>query len=39
VDRSFVYRHRDLLEHVHAAELEPAAQDPVGGSPVSRPRA
>ncbi|MGW8557675.1 DUF6262 family protein [Streptomyces tubercidicus] len=36
VDRSFLYRHRDLLELVHAAELEPAAQDPAGGSPVSR---
>ncbi|MCC9708191.1 DUF6262 family protein [Streptomyces sp. MNU76] len=36
VDRSFLYRHRDLLEIVHAAELEPAAQDPAGGSPVSR---
>ncbi|MEU1011279.1 DUF6262 family protein [Streptomyces sp. NPDC005890] len=28
VDRSFLYRHRDLLE--------PAAQDPAGTSPVSR---
>ena len=36
VDRSFLYRHRDLLEIIHAAELEPAAQDPAGGSPVSR---
>lgn len=36
VDRSFLYRHRDLLKIVHAAELEPAAQDPAGGSPVSR---
>lgn len=36
VDRSFLYRHRDLLEIVHAAELEPAAQDPAGKSPVSR---
>ncbi|MFF3159681.1 DUF6262 family protein [Streptomyces sp. NPDC057910] len=36
VDRSFLYRHRDLLEIVHAAELEPAAQDPAVGSPVSR---
>lgn len=35
-DRSFLYRHRDLLEIVHAAELEPAARDPAGGSPVSR---
>lgn len=36
VDRSFLYRHRDLLEIVHAAELEPAVQDPAGTSPVSR---
>ncbi|MFI1586131.1 DUF6262 family protein [Embleya sp. NPDC020630] len=36
VDRSFLYRHRDLLEIVHAAELEPATQDPAGTSPVSR---
>ncbi|MFF8642714.1 DUF6262 family protein [Streptomyces sp. NPDC015345] len=36
VDRSFLYRHRDLLEIVHAPELEPAAQDPTGTSPVSR---
>ncbi|MFI5659051.1 DUF6262 family protein [Streptomyces sp. NPDC051684] len=36
VDRSFLYRHRDLLELVHTAELEPATQDPAGGSPVSR---
>jgi hypothetical protein len=33
VDRSFLYRHRDLLELVHAAELEPVAQDPAGSSP------
>lgn len=36
VDRTFLYRHRDLLAMVHAAELEPSAQDPAGGSPVSR---
>ncbi|MFJ8510369.1 DUF6262 family protein [Streptomyces avermitilis] len=36
VDRTFLYRHRDLLELVHAAELEPAAQDPTAASPVSR---
>ncbi|MBB6414650.1 DUF6262 family protein [Streptomyces sp. AK010] len=36
VDRTFLYRHRDLLELVHAAEREPGAQDPAGGSPVSR---
>lgn len=38
-DRSFLCRHRDLPETVHAAEFEPAAQDPAGGSPVSRPLA
>ncbi|MEU9131834.1 DUF6262 family protein [Kitasatospora sp. NPDC048540] len=36
VDRTFLYRHRDLLALVHAAELEPAGQDPATGSPVSR---
>ena len=36
VDRTFLYRHQDLLALVHAAELEPAAQEPAGGSPVSR---
>ncbi|MGW0962501.1 DUF6262 family protein [Streptomyces gelaticus] len=36
VDRTFLYRHRDLLELVHAAEHEPGAQDAAGGSPVSR---
>ncbi|KFG72574.1 DUF6262 family protein [Streptomyces mutabilis] len=36
VDRTFLYRHRDLLELAHAAELEPTAQDPASGSPVSR---
>lgn len=36
VDRTFLYRHRDLLAQVHAAELEPAGQDPAGASPVSR---
>lgn len=36
VDRTFLYRHRDLLALVHAAELEPAAQDPAGATPVSR---
>ncbi|MFJ5123020.1 DUF6262 family protein [Kitasatospora sp. NPDC088548] len=35
VDRTFLYRHRDLLALVHAAELQPAGQDPVG-SLVSR---
>ncbi|WP_274917923.1 hypothetical protein [Streptomyces sp. WZ-12] len=43
-DRSFRYRHRDLLELVHAAELEPAAQDPTAafageqGLAAGRPR-
>lgn len=36
VDRTFLYRHRDLLALVHAAELEPAEHDPVGATPVSR---
>ncbi|MGW4621938.1 hypothetical protein [Streptomyces sp. NPDC004592] len=36
VDRTFLYRHRDLLALVHAAELQPAAQDPAGATPVSR---
>jgi hypothetical protein len=36
VDRTFLYRHRDLLALVHAAELEPAAEDPAGATPVSR---
>jgi chromosome segregation ATPase len=35
VDRTFLYRHRDLLALVHAAELEPAEQDPAGATPVS----
>ncbi|MEU7212317.1 DUF6262 family protein [Streptomyces sp. NPDC044989] len=35
VDRTFLYRHRDLLALVHAAELEPAGNDPGGASPVS----
>lgn len=37
VDRTFLYRHRDLLALVHAADLQPAGQDPVG-SPDSRVR-
>ncbi|MGP3974438.1 DUF6262 family protein [Streptomyces sp. 8N114] len=36
VDRTFLYRHRDLLALVHAAEFKPAAQDPAGATPVSR---
>ncbi|MFF2624224.1 DUF6262 family protein [Kitasatospora griseola] len=36
VDRTFLYRHRDLLVLVHAAELEPTGHDPAAGPPVSR---
>ncbi|GAA3840942.1 hypothetical protein [Streptomyces chiangmaiensis] len=36
VDRTFLYRHRDLLALVHAAELEPADRDSAGATPVSR---
>jgi len=36
VDRTFLYRHRDLLALVHAAELAPETQDPASASPVSR---
>ncbi|MET7584643.1 DUF6262 family protein [Streptomyces microflavus] len=36
VDRTFLYRHRDLLALVHAAELEPAVHDPAAAWPVSR---
>ncbi|WP_238432079.1 DUF6262 family protein [Streptomyces cavernae] len=35
VDRTFLYRHRDLLALIHAAELAPARHDPAGASPVS----
>jgi Family of unknown function (DUF6262) len=35
VDRTFLYRHRDLLEQVHAAEARPAATSE-GGALVSR---
>ncbi|WP_331738279.1 DUF6262 family protein [Embleya sp. NBC_00896] len=35
VDRTFLYRHRDLLSEVHIAERAPAA-DAVGGAGVSR---
>jgi transposase-like protein len=34
VDRTFLYRHTDLLGQVHAAQANPAADD--GGSAVSR---
>jgi hypothetical protein len=36
VDRTFLYRHRDLLALVHAAELEPSSQEPAAASAVSR---
>jgi transposase-like protein len=35
VDRTFLYRHRDLLAQVHAREAQPPAQ-PGGGSAVTR---
>ncbi|MFJ8114030.1 hypothetical protein [Streptomyces sp. NPDC096132] len=35
-DRAFLYRHHDLLALVHAAEVEPSAQDPAGATLVSR---
>ncbi|WP_455355422.1 hypothetical protein [Streptomyces sp. SYSU K217416] len=35
VDRTFLYRHRDLLALIHAAELQPSASDPAAGPPVS----
>ena len=35
VDRTFLYRHRDLLEQIHAANSNPAA-NPVGGLSVTR---
>jgi DNA-binding transcriptional ArsR family regulator len=34
VDRTFLYRHRDLLAHVHAAETQPSTAD--AGTIVSR---
>jgi hypothetical protein len=30
VDRTFIYRHRDLLEKIHAAQAEPPASDCAG---------
>ncbi|KOV35775.1 hypothetical protein ADK60_08695 [Streptomyces sp. XY431] len=36
VDRTFLYRHRDLLALIQTAELESAGNDPAGSSPVSR---
>lgn len=35
VDRTFLYRHRDLLEQLHAANINPAT-NPVGGPSVTR---
>jgi hypothetical protein len=35
VDRTFLYRHRDLLALIHAAELQPSVSDPAAGPPVS----
>ena len=35
VDRTFLYRHRDLLALIHAAERQPAASDAGVGPPVS----
>ncbi|MFI9630701.1 hypothetical protein [Streptomyces sp. NPDC052042] len=35
VDRTFLYRHRDLLALIHAAELQPSGSDPAAGPPVS----
>lgn len=34
VDRSFLYRHRDLLERLHALESAPPATGQAGGGPV-----
>lgn len=36
VDRTFLYRHRDLPALIHAAEPEPGQQDTAGATPVSR---
>ncbi len=35
VDRTFLYRHRDLLALVHAAEVQPSASDLAAGPQVS----
>ncbi|MFJ9360810.1 MULTISPECIES: DUF6262 family protein [Streptomyces] len=35
VDRTFLYRHRDLLALIHAAERQPSASEPGAGPPVS----
>lgn len=36
VDRTFLYRHRDLLEALHTAEREPAAPGPASGPAATR---
>ena len=36
VDRTFLYRHRELLEQVHAAAAQPPATTPGGGPAVTR---
>jgi hypothetical protein len=36
VDRSFLYRHRDLLEKIHAADTEPPATTEGTGPAVTR---
>jgi hypothetical protein len=36
VDRTFLYRHRDLLEQVHATEAQPPSTSGSSGSTVSR---
>ncbi|RSS36434.1 hypothetical protein EF902_35275 [Streptomyces sp. WAC05858] len=36
VDRSFIYRHHDLLEKIHAAEAVPAGSEGVPGPVVTR---
>jgi len=36
VDRTFLYRHRDLLAQVHASEALPSAARPAAGPAVTR---
>lgn len=36
VDRSLLYRHRDLLAKIHALEAAPPGGDPAGGAAVTR---
>lgn len=38
VDRTFLYRHRDLLALIHAAALQPSASDPAAGPRPAWPR-